>query len=94
MVLNWTFVLGKKDAPKLEFGRKYCLKVCIYLCPKIPTLFMTRKNIQMGLKLWQVGRVTNLQRLPGKSVFPNLYLTLISLSVPQRSSLLPTEAAW
>jgi hypothetical protein len=37
MVLNLTFVLGKKDAPKLEFRRKYCLKVCIDLCPKIPT---------------------------------------------------------
>jgi hypothetical protein len=37
MMLNLTFVLGKKDAPKLEFGRKYCLKVCIDLCPKIPT---------------------------------------------------------
>jgi hypothetical protein len=37
MALNLTFVLGKKDAPKLEFGRKYFLKVCIDLCPKIPT---------------------------------------------------------
>jgi len=37
MVLNLTFVLGKKGAPKLEFGRKYCLKVCIVLWPKIPT---------------------------------------------------------
>jgi hypothetical protein len=26
MVLNLTFVLEKKDAPKLEFGRKYSLK--------------------------------------------------------------------
>jgi len=37
MMLNLTFVLGKKDALKLEFGRKYCLKVCTDLCPKIPT---------------------------------------------------------
>jgi len=29
MVLNLTFVWRKKDAPKLEFGRKYSLKVCI-----------------------------------------------------------------
>jgi hypothetical protein len=94
MMLNLTFVLGEKDAPKLEFGRKYCLKVCIDLCHKIPTQFMQRKNIPMGLKLWEVGRVSNLQRLPAKVVFPNLYLTLISLSVPQRSSLLPTEGAW
>jgi hypothetical protein len=94
MVLNLTFVFGKKDASKLEFRRKYCLKVCLDLCPKIPTSFMLRKNIPIGLKLWEVGRVRNLQRLPGKSVFPNLYLTLISLSVPQRTSQLPTGAAW
>jgi hypothetical protein len=85
-VLNLTFVLGKKDAPKLEFGRKHCLKVCSNLRPKIPTYFILRKNIPMGLELWEVGRVSKLQRLPGKSVFPNLYLTLISLSAPQRSS--------
>ncbi len=66
MVLNLTFVLGKKDAPKLEFGRKYCLKVCIDLRPNFPTYFILRKNIPMGLELWEVGRVSNLQRLPGK----------------------------
>jgi hypothetical protein len=27
MMLNLTFVLRTKDAPKLEFRRKYCLKV-------------------------------------------------------------------
>jgi hypothetical protein len=83
MMLNLTFVLGKKFAPKLEFGRKYCVKVCIDLCLKIPTSFMLRKNIPMGLKLWEVGRVSNLERLPGKSVSANLYFTLISLSIPQ-----------
>jgi len=31
-----TFIFGKKDAPKLEFGRKYSLKVCIDLHYKIP----------------------------------------------------------
>jgi hypothetical protein len=29
MVLNLTFVLEKKDAPKLEFGRKYSLEGCM-----------------------------------------------------------------
>jgi hypothetical protein len=60
MVLNLTFVLGKKDVPKLEFGRKYCLKVCIDLRPKIPTYFILRKIIPMGLELWEVSRVSNL----------------------------------
>jgi hypothetical protein len=60
MVLNLTFVLGKKDAPKLEFGRKYCLKVCIDLRPKIPTYFILRKIIPMGLEFWEVSRVSNL----------------------------------
>jgi hypothetical protein len=54
MVLNLTFVLGKKDAPTLEFGRKYCLKVCIDLHPRIPTHFILRKNIPIG---WNCGRL-------------------------------------
>jgi hypothetical protein len=29
MVLNLTFVLEKKDAPKLEFGRKNSLEGCM-----------------------------------------------------------------
>jgi hypothetical protein len=58
MVLNLTFVLGKKDAPKLEFGKRYCLKVCIDLRPKIPTHFILSKNIPIGLELWEVGRAS------------------------------------
>jgi len=53
-------MLGKKDAPKLEFGRKYCLKVCIDLRPKIPAHFILRKNIPTRLELWEVGRASNL----------------------------------
>jgi hypothetical protein len=61
MVRNLTFVLGKKDAhKKLEFGRKYCLKVCIELRPKIPTHFILSKNIPIGLELWEVGRASSL----------------------------------
>jgi len=37
MVLNLTFVLEKKDAPKLEFGRKYFLEGCMNVPCKIPT---------------------------------------------------------
>jgi hypothetical protein len=36
MVLNLSFVLEKKDAPKLEFGRKYSLKGCMNVHCKIP----------------------------------------------------------
>jgi hypothetical protein len=50
-VAEFYFCIWEKDAPKLEFGRKYSLKVCIDLHCKIPTLFMVRKNISMGLKL-------------------------------------------
>ncbi len=37
MVLNLTFVLEKKDAPKLEFGKNYSLKGCMNVPCKIPT---------------------------------------------------------
>jgi hypothetical protein len=37
MVVNLTFVLEKKDSPKLEFGRKYSLKGCMNIRCKIPT---------------------------------------------------------
>jgi hypothetical protein len=37
MVLNLTSVLEKKDAHKLEFGRKYYLKGCMNVHYKIPT---------------------------------------------------------
>jgi hypothetical protein len=48
------------DALKLEFGRKYSFKGCMNVPCKIPTQFMVRKNVLMGLKLWEVGRVNNL----------------------------------
>jgi hypothetical protein len=48
MVLNLPFVFGKKDASKLEFERKYSLKVFIDLRCKIPTYFMVMKNISWG----------------------------------------------
>jgi len=43
---------------------------------------MVRKNVPTGVKPWEVGKVSNLQRPPAKSVFPNLstYLTVRSTS--------------
>ncbi len=36
MVLNLTFVLEKKDAPKLEFGKKYSIEGCMNVPLRFP----------------------------------------------------------